>query len=107
MRLGVVLQLFTLTWVFHSGFVYCQKPASVSVGAIFTHNSVIGKVASKAIEAAVSDVNSDPRILNGTELRITTDDANSSVFLGSVEGTYLRALSFCIYIAFSESHFDF
>lgn len=85
----MVVLLFTLTWVFLSGYVNCQKPASVSVGAIFTFNSVIGKVAKKAIETAISDVNADPILLNGTELRLISDDANASVFLGTIGGTFL------------------
>ncbi|KAM1218407.1 hypothetical protein TB2_045531 [Malus domestica] len=37
------------------------------------------------MEAAFSDVNADPRILSGTELRLLMENTNSSVFLGSVE----------------------
>ncbi|KAF2284961.1 hypothetical protein GH714_033188 [Hevea brasiliensis] len=36
------------------------------------------------MEAAVSDINKDKRILNGTELRLFVDDARCNVFLGSV-----------------------
>ncbi|KAF3443694.1 hypothetical protein FNV43_RR13384 [Rhamnella rubrinervis] len=51
---------------------------------LVAENVIIGKVAKKAIETAVSDVNADPRILKGIELRLILDDANSSVFLGSI-----------------------
>ncbi|KAL6287376.1 hypothetical protein ACE6H2_011766 [Prunus campanulata] len=85
MRQGVALPLHTLIWVFLTGSLYCQRPSVVNIGAIFTFNSVIGRVARTAMEAAVSDVNADPRILNGTELRLHMEDANCSVFLGSVE----------------------
>ncbi|KAJ7981300.1 Glutamate receptor [Quillaja saponaria] len=73
-----------LLWVLLSGFVHCQTPAVVKIGAVFTFDSVIGRAAKVAIEAAVSDVNADPRILNGTELRLIMEDANCSVFLGSI-----------------------
>ncbi|KAJ6723689.1 IONOTROPIC GLUTAMATE RECEPTOR [Salix koriyanagi] len=36
------------------------------------------------MEAAVSDINNDIRILNGTKLNLLMDDVNCSVFLGSV-----------------------
>ncbi|XP_030459567.1 glutamate receptor 3.7 [Syzygium oleosum] len=60
-------------------------PAVVRVGAIFTHDSVVGRSAKAAMEAAVADVNADPSVLNGTELRLFTEDANCSVFMGTVE----------------------
>ena len=94
-QLLVLVPLFTLTWVFlYSGVVICQRPSSVNIGAIFTFNSVIGRVAKPAIEAAVSDINADPRILNGTKLKLITEDANCSAFLGSVEGKFSSQLFF-------------
>ncbi|KAG2717022.1 hypothetical protein I3760_03G154700 [Carya illinoinensis] len=78
------LPMIVLVGVFLTGSVYSQSPAVVNVGAIFTQNSVIGRAAKVAMEAAVSDVNADPTILKGTKLRFITDDANCSVFLGSV-----------------------
>ncbi|KAK3031874.1 hypothetical protein RJ639_035644 [Escallonia herrerae] len=80
----VPLALFVLVLVNHT-LVNCQRPAVVNVGAIFTFNSVIGKAAKVAMEFAVSDVNADPRILNGTELKLIMEDADCSVFLGSVQ----------------------
>ncbi|CAK7348968.1 unnamed protein product [Dovyalis caffra] len=80
----VIPQLFVFIWVLINGYVSCQRPAVVNLGALFTFDSVIGKAAKPAIEAAVSDVNNDSRILNGTKLNLLMDDANSSVFLGSV-----------------------
>lgn len=59
---------------------------SVSIGALFTADSVIGRAASPAIVAAVDDVNSDPSILPGTKLTIIMHDTNCSGFLGTVEG---------------------
>lgn len=62
-----------------------SRPAVVHIGAIFTLNSTIGRVANIAINMALDDVNSDPSILGGTKLNITTQDSNCSGFLGIVE----------------------
>ncbi|KAK6939102.1 Solute-binding protein family 3/N-terminal domain of MltF [Dillenia turbinata] len=62
-----------------------SRPAVVNVGAIFTFDSTIGKVAKIAIQEAVKDVNSDSSILNGTEIVVKMQNSNCSVFLGTVE----------------------
>ncbi|KAK4577288.1 hypothetical protein RGQ29_027706 [Quercus rubra] len=80
----ILLPLVVLIWVFLNGSVYCQGPAVVNIGAIFTFNSVIGRAAKLAMETAVDDVNADPKILNGTRLNLISEDANCSAFLGSV-----------------------
>jgi len=56
--------------VFLTGSVYCQSPAVVNIGAVFTFNSTIGRVAKVVMETAISDVNVDPRILNRTKLNL-------------------------------------
>ncbi|XWS33968.1 hypothetical protein CRYUN_Cryun22dG0127900 [Craigia yunnanensis] len=61
------------------------RPNVVNIGAIFSFNSTVGKVAKVAIEAAVDDVNSEPAVLNGTKLKLTMQDTNYSGFLGIVE----------------------
>nr|XP_027076260.1 glutamate receptor 3.6-like isoform X1 [Coffea arabica]XP_027079319.1 glutamate receptor 3.6-like isoform X1 [Coffea arabica] len=61
------------------------RPDVLNIGSILTLNSVIGKVAKVAIDAAVEDVNSSPAVLRGTKLNITTLDSNYSGFLGIVE----------------------
>ncbi|KAK4847088.1 hypothetical protein QYF36_025429 [Acer negundo] len=82
----VVVPLFIfMTWVGFSGSVFCQRPSVVNIGAVFTFDSVIGRAAKAAMEAAVSDVNADQGILNGTELRLIMKDVNCSVFMGSIE----------------------
>lgn len=63
---------------------YSKRPAVVNAGAIFSFDSVIGKAAKAAMEAAVSDVNKDSRILNGTEMKLFMADTNCSVFKGSI-----------------------
>ncbi|KAL6135261.1 hypothetical protein ACLB2K_067489 [Fragaria x ananassa] len=85
MRYTVVLGVHTLIWVLLTGAFYCEKPSVVNIGAIFTFDSVIGRVAKPAMQAAVSDVNADSGILKGTELKLFMEDANCSAFLASVE----------------------
>ncbi|KAF8377458.1 hypothetical protein HHK36_030836 [Tetracentron sinense] len=63
---------------------FSSRPAVVSVGAIFTFDSIIGKVAKVAMETAVEDVNNST-VLGGTKLNLTMQDANYSGFLGIVE----------------------
>ncbi|EEF38195.1 glutamate receptor 3.7 [Ricinus communis] len=86
MRLmGKLTKLFSIIWVLLlNDFVSCQRPKFVNIGAVFTFDSVIGRVAKPAMEAAVSDINKDTRILNGTELKLFMVDAQCDVFLGSV-----------------------
>lgn len=62
------------------------RPSVVNVGALFTINSVIGRAAKPALEAAVDDVNSDSSILPGTKLNLITLDTNCSGFIGTMEG---------------------
>lgn len=85
----VFLAVMVLIWIFLTVSVHSQtqSPVVVNIGAIFTYNSVIGRAAKIAMEAAVSDVNEDPGILNGTKLQLVMEDANCSVFLGAVGGT--------------------
>ncbi|KAF5746062.1 glutamate receptor 3.7 [Tripterygium wilfordii] len=84
MKQRVILNLTILFWVFLYGSVYCQRPAVVNLGAIFTFDSVIGRAAKTAIEAAVADVNADPRVLGGTKLNLIMEDANCSAFFGAI-----------------------
>lgn len=72
-----------------------KRPEIVNIGSIFTFNSVIGKVAKVAVQAAIEDVNSSPDILQGTRLKLTMHDSNSSGFLGICDGKLF--LSYSIY----------
>ncbi|KAG8640631.1 glutamate receptor 3.4 isoform X3 [Manihot esculenta] len=65
------------------------RPSVVNVGALFTINSVIGRAAKPALEAAVDDVNSDSSILPGTKLNLITLDTNCSGFIGTMEALQL------------------
>ncbi|KAF3960228.1 hypothetical protein CMV_015039 [Castanea mollissima] len=58
------------------------RPDIVQVGAVFTFNTINGKVARIAMKAAEDDVNSDPSILGGSKLSILIHDSNFNEFLG-------------------------
>ncbi|XP_077243561.1 glutamate receptor 3.7-like [Tasmannia lanceolata] len=62
----------------------CERPQVVNIGAIFTFDSVIGRVAKVAIETAVADINANSNVLGGTKLRLIAQDSNCSVFTGSI-----------------------
>ncbi|XP_021275361.1 glutamate receptor 3.2 isoform X1 [Herrania umbratica] len=61
-----------------------SKPDVVNVGAIFSFNSINGKVAKVAMKAAENDINSDPSVLAGRKLTISLHDSNYSSFLGII-----------------------
>ncbi|KAA0043456.1 glutamate receptor 3.7-like [Cucumis melo var. makuwa] len=71
-------------WAFLAGSACCQRPAVVNIGAVFTFDSIIGRAAKVAMEAAVSDVNADPSILNGTKLNLVMADTHCNVLVGSI-----------------------
>lgn len=62
------------------------RPAVVNVGAIFTLDSTIGRVAKVAIDEAVKDINANSSVLKGTKLHVEFRNSNCSGFLGLVEG---------------------
>ncbi|GAB4848373.1 hypothetical protein Ancab_003068 [Ancistrocladus abbreviatus] len=62
-----------------------SRPEVVNIGAILAVDSIVGKVAKVAIEAALDDVNSNPDVLPGAKLNILMLDSNYSGFLGIVE----------------------
>lgn len=64
------------------------KPKVVNIGALFTFNSTIGRVAKVAISAAVNDVNNDPTVLNGTKLVAEMQDTKCNAFDGIIQGMY-------------------
>ena len=105
MQLAINMVLFLILAFVQSGVLLCScgavttnastRPNVVNIGAFFTFSSVVGKVAKVAVEAAVEDVNSDPSVLGGTKLHLTTHDTKYSGFLGIVEGKSYRKTSFC------------
>ncbi|KAJ6729193.1 GLUTAMATE RECEPTOR 3.4 [Salix viminalis] len=62
-----------------------SRPSVANLGTLYTYDSVIGRAAGPAIEAAVDDVNSDPAILPGTRLSLISQNTNCNGFLGTVE----------------------
>lgn len=66
--------------------VSSSNQSVLNVGTLFTFDSVIGRSAKPAIQAAIDDVNSDSSVLPGTKLNLISHDTNCSGFLGTVEG---------------------
>ncbi|XP_017638069.1 glutamate receptor 3.2-like isoform X4 [Gossypium arboreum] len=60
------------------------NPGIMNVGAIFSFNTINGKVAKVAMKAAEDDINSDPSVLGGRKLSIQLHDSNFSSFLGII-----------------------
>ncbi|XP_038694373.1 glutamate receptor 3.4-like isoform X2 [Tripterygium wilfordii] len=69
--------------------VSVSRPRTVNIGALFTMDSVIGRAAKPALQAAIDDVNSDSSILKGVKLNLILHDTNCSGFLGTVEALQL------------------
>ncbi|CAI0434809.1 unnamed protein product [Linum tenue] len=80
----LVFLLFRLFPGGHSGNG-TSRPAVVNIGALFTFESSIGRVAKIAIEEAVKDVNANSSILPGTTLKVQMQNTNCSGFVGMVE----------------------
>ncbi|KAJ8504667.1 hypothetical protein OPV22_005553 [Ensete ventricosum] len=85
---------FSLLWSGLSRNVSAIRPPTVHIGALFSHNSTIGRVVRVAIDAAVSDVNADPSVLQGTKLVVEMQDSNSNSFSGIVQVIPHTALQF-------------
>uniref|UniRef100_A0A1D1ZJS5 Glutamate receptor n=1 Tax=Anthurium amnicola TaxID=1678845 RepID=A0A1D1ZJS5_9ARAE len=87
MKLLCVLLLVVHFAVFSTGTSrnLSSRPAVVNLGAIFNFDSITGRAAAVAINAAVDDINSNTAILKGTKLVIKMQDSNHSGFLGIVE----------------------
>lgn len=79
--LGVLLSPFV-----EAANVSSSRPTVVNIGAIFTFDSVVGKVAKIALDEAVKDVNADTSILHGTQLVLSKQNSNYSGFIGMVQG---------------------
>ncbi|KAL9663361.1 hypothetical protein QQ045_018747 [Rhodiola kirilowii] len=83
--------LLAVLWLCSGVSVHSEKtnvhsrPSVVNIGCAFSLNSLIGKVARIAINAAVEDVNSSPAVLGGTKLRHIFRDTNYSGFQGIIE----------------------
>lgn len=85
---GFISFLFVLLGLISNGFSgnVTSRPSVVNIGAIFSFDSYIGRVAKIAIEEAVKDVNANSSILPGTKLAVTMQNSNCTGFQGMVEG---------------------
>ncbi|KAG1368276.1 glutamate receptor 3.5-like [Cocos nucifera] len=81
-----------------------SKPSVVNIGALFTFDSTIGRVAKLAIQLAVQDVNSNPNLLAGTRLNVIAQDTNCSGFLGIIEGPQSSGIAHVISHVVNELH---
>ncbi|XVF67128.1 hypothetical protein PTKIN_Ptkin10aG0096100 [Pterospermum kingtungense] len=81
MNLVLLLSIFIL---FIGVFSEEALRPDVNVGAIFSFNTINGKVAKVAMKAAENDINSDPSVLGGRKLFISLHDSNFSSFLGII-----------------------
>ncbi|XP_039137048.1 glutamate receptor 3.1-like isoform X1 [Dioscorea cayenensis subsp. rotundata] len=63
---------------------FAARPAVISMGAAFPFNSTYGRVASTAIQAAVADVNADPKVLKGSKLTLSMHDTECNGFIGMI-----------------------
>ncbi|KAL5198118.1 hypothetical protein ABZP36_001630 [Zizania latifolia] len=85
MAAGSLLRLLCLCSVLAA----TARPANVTIGALFTFDSVIGRSAKDAIELAVADVNRDAAVLNGTHLTVVAQDTKCSGFVGIIQALQL------------------
>ncbi|EOA25081.1 hypothetical protein CARUB_v10018389mg [Capsella rubella] len=65
--------------------IVSARPQVVNIGAVFTFDSLIGKVIKIAMDAAVEDVNASPSILNTTTLKIIMHDTKFNGFMSIME----------------------
>ncbi|CAN6170490.1 unnamed protein product [Urochloa humidicola] len=65
------------------------RPPSVTIGALFTFDSVIGSSAATAIQLAVDDINRDATVLRGTNLTVLMQDTRCSGFVGTIQALEL------------------
>lgn len=82
--LGLLVLCFRVPSYAESGNI-SSRPAVVNIGAMFSFDSVIGRVAKVAIEAAVEDINLNSSVLGGSKLVVTMQDTRFSGFLGIVQ----------------------
>ncbi|KAJ0984475.1 hypothetical protein J5N97_002831 [Dioscorea zingiberensis] len=79
----VVVLLFCLVLSLE-GLVSGARPEVVNIGAVLSYDSIVGRVAKVAIEAAVADVNANSTVLGGTKLNLIMENANGSAFIGAI-----------------------
>jgi len=84
--------LLVVSWIRVLCVVVClwstMASEDVHVGAIFSLDTINGRVSKFAMEAAVADINSDPSILGGRTLSLQIHDSNYSGFLSIMGGKF-------------------
>ncbi|KAF6154340.1 hypothetical protein GIB67_026796 [Kingdonia uniflora] len=88
MKVGLLylFMVVTVGGVVNGGSVnLSSRPAVVNIGAIFTFNSTIGRVAKIAMETAVDDVNSNFNVLGGTKLVLKMQDSKCNGLISFVQ----------------------
>lgn len=95
-RTSLLLRLLCLCAVLPVALPAAARPPSVTIGALFTFDSVIGRSARTAIQLAVDDVNRDPTVLSGTNLSVIFQDTKCSGFVATIQGTSLSLSLYCI-----------
>ncbi|CAA2972428.1 glutamate receptor -like [Olea europaea subsp. europaea] len=81
MKLFLVLVLLAFFNGYGVSKSFSARPDVVSIGSVLSFDSIIGKVAKVAIEAAVEDVNTNSDVLRGTKLKLTLHDSNFTELL--------------------------
>ena len=81
-----------------------QNASSViHVGALISYDTIIGRVARKAIQMALDEINKDKNLLNNSELVLHMLDTNCSAFLGVAAGKLSISLQYFDYDIVSVS----
>ncbi|CAI9753316.1 unnamed protein product [Fraxinus pennsylvanica] len=87
------LFLLLVLLAFFDGYgVFPTRPNVLNIGSVLSVDSVIGKVAKVAIEAAIEDVNANSNVLGGTKLNLSLPDTNFSGFLGIMEAIHFMEM---------------
>ncbi|GAA0171283.1 transmembrane signal receptor [Lithospermum erythrorhizon] len=73
--------ILILTVIFLRCFSEGQENEIINIGALFSLSTISARVSKIAMNAAVHDVNSDPKFLGGRKLHLSLHDSNLNGFL--------------------------
>ncbi|PWA84556.1 glutamate receptor 2 [Artemisia annua] len=89
----MVMRLLLFVGLVHGVFPFVNSRSNiVDIGSIVTPETINGRVSTIAMKAAVDDVNSDPTILQGKELRLNIHEANFTGFFSIIDAAVIRCL---------------
>jgi ionotropic glutamate receptor len=97
---STLLRLLCLCAALPVALQAAARPPSVTIGALFTFDSVIGRSARTAIQLAVDDVNGDPTVLRGTNLSVIFQDTKCSGFVGTIQGNNTLLICSVFFLSF-------